>query len=135
MSPIYQPVMLKTLLSNEGQATVEQISRDILSNDESQVDYYENITKNMVGKVLRSHDIVSKDKDIFSLEDFETLTKDEIDELLNLCNEKLEEYIKKRGEQIWGHRKKSSGYISGTLRYEVLKLAKFHCELCGISAE
>ena len=27
------------------------------------------------------------------------------------------------------------GYIPGTLRYEVLKRAKFRCELCGISAE
>jgi len=135
MSHIYQPVMLKTLLSNEGQATVEQISRDILSNDESQVEYYENITKNMVGKVLRSHDIVSKEKDIFSLEDFDTLTQQEIDELIKLCNEKLDKYIQKRGEQIWQHRKNSSGYISGTLRYEILKLAMFHCELCGISAE
>ena len=41
----------------------------------------------MVGKVLRSHDIVSKEKDIFSLEDFDTLTKDEIDELINLEDE------------------------------------------------
>ena len=44
MSHIYQPVMLKTLLSNKGTASIEQIARDILSNDESQVDYYESIT-------------------------------------------------------------------------------------------
>lgn len=29
----------------------------------------------------------------------------------------------------------SEGYISGTIRYEVLKRAKFRCELCGVSAE
>jgi ATP adenylyltransferase len=29
----------------------------------------------------------------------------------------------------------TAGYISGTLRYEVLKRAKFRCELCGISAD
>ena len=135
MSHIYQPVMIKTLLSNDGKSTIEQISRDILANDESQVDYYENITKNMVGRVLSNHKIVSKDKEAFSLIDFDELSSDEIDELINLCNEKLEEYIQKRGEQIWEHRKKSSGYISGTLRYEVLKNAEFHCELCGISAD
>ena len=27
------------------------------------------------------------------------------------------------------------GMISGTQRYKVLKRTKFHCELCGISAE
>ena len=43
--------------------------------------------------------------------------KENIDELISLCNIKLEEYVTKRGEQIWKHRKKSSGYISGTLRY------------------
>ena len=41
----------------------------------------------------------------------------------------------KRGDNVWEHRRKSSGYISGTLRYEILKRAKFRCELCGISAE
>ena len=133
MSHIYQPVMLKTLLSNKGTASVEQIAQDILSNDESQVDYYESITKNMVGKVLRNRDIVSKDKDTFSLKDFGSLTAEQTDELTKLCNNKLEEYIQKRGEQIWEHRKKSSGYISGTLKYEVLKRAEQHCELCGIS--
>ena len=41
----------------------------------------------------------------------------------------------KRGNQIWSHRQKASGYISGTVQYEVLKRAKYRCELCGISAE
>jgi 5-methylcytosine-specific restriction endonuclease McrA len=54
--------------------------------------------------------------------------------LVELCQKKLTEYEAKRGEQIWQHRKLSSGYISGTLRFEVLKKAQFHCELCGISA-
>ena len=43
--------------------------------------------------------------------------------------------MEQRGDRIWSHRKKSSGYVSGTLRYEVLKGAKFRCELCGISAQ
>jgi hypothetical protein len=33
------------------------------------------------------------------------------------------------------YRRKSAGYISGTLKYEVLKASKFRCELCGISAD
>jgi ATP adenylyltransferase len=40
-----------------------------------------------------------------------------------------------RGKRIWQHRTASSGYISGTLRYEVLKRARFRCELCGVSAD
>jgi len=35
---------------------------------------------------------------------------------------------------MFSHRRKSAGYISGTVRYEVFKRARFRCELCGISA-
>ena len=49
MSHIYQPVMLRELLLSDGQATVEQIARALLSYDQSQVEYYEIRTKNMVG--------------------------------------------------------------------------------------
>ena len=34
--------------------------------------------------------------------------------------------------RVWFARE---GYIPGTLRYEILKRAKFRCELCGISAD
>lgn len=47
---------------------------------------------------------------------------------------KLREYVARRGDRIWQHRKQSAGYVSGTLRYEVLKRAKFRCELCGVAA-
>jgi ATP adenylyltransferase len=55
--------------------------------------------------------------------------------LANACQIRLDEYLEMRGQHIFAHRRKSAGYIHGTLRYEVLKKAKFRCELCGISAE
>ena len=39
MSHIYQPVMLKVLLENNGEASIEQIASALLSYDESQVEY------------------------------------------------------------------------------------------------
>jgi hypothetical protein len=36
---------------------------------------------------------------------------------------------------VYDHRRAALGYLSGSLRYEVLKRAGFRCELCGISAE
>ena len=63
------------------------------------------------------------------------LSRYEVETLMELCAYKEEEYVERRGDLIWSHRKKSSVYISGTLRYEVLKRAKFRCELCGTSAE
>jgi len=120
---------------NNGELSIDDIARDILSNDDSQIDYYKNITNNMVGKVLRNHEIVEKNKDIFILNNFDNYSHEEIAELIALCDEKLSDYVEKRGEKIFQHRKKSSGYISGTLRYEIFKKAEFHCELCGISAD
>jgi len=122
-------------LERQGQATVQDIAKELLSYDESQIEYYQKIVQNMVGKVLRSHEVVNKDAKLYSLNNYDQLSDSEISELKNLCESKLNEFIDQRGQSAWQHRKKSSGYISGTIRYEVLKRAKFHCELCGISAD
>ena len=135
MSHIYQPVMLMTLLKEGGVASIETLSKTLLIEDKSQQEYYSNITKNMVGRVLKSHGIVQKDRKSFKLRDYETYTEEQRIELIQICQEKLNEYIEKRGKRIFEHRRKSAGYISGSIRYNVLKEAKFRCELCGISAD
>ena len=135
MSHIYQPVMLMTLLERGGKAFVRDIAASILSHDESQLEYYEKITKEMVGRVLRNRQVVQKDGQTFELIDFDRLTSEEAAQLTRLCQEKLDEFKKSRGDAIWQHRTLSDGYISGTIRYEILKRAKFRCELCGISAK
>ncbi len=45
-----------------GRSSIEEIARSILAHDESQVEYYEEVTENMVGRVLRRHGFVEKDK-------------------------------------------------------------------------
>ena len=136
MSHIYQPVMLLQLLRNNGSADIDTIAQALLSHDESQRDYYRQITKNMVGKVLtKNRGVTVKDGDQYRLQRFSELDQREVDALAALCEAKIAQYKSDRGAAIWQHRTKSAGYISGTLRYEVLKRAKFRCELCGISAE
>jgi hypothetical protein len=135
MSHIYQPVMLMTLLRQGGKASVRDIAINILIHDESQIDYYEQITKDMVGRVLRNSQVVQKEGNSFELFDFSSLTEAQITELIGLCQKKLDDFKNERGSKIWQHRKISEGYISGTIRHDVLKRAKFRCELCGISAE
>ena len=136
MSHIYQPVMLIELLQNNGSATVNQVARSLLDRDISQVEYYEHITKSMVGRVLtKNRGITEKQGDSYSLNGFGELAQDEVDQLVEDCISRIDEYVTRRGEGIWSHRRKSSGYISGTDRYEILKRAKFRCELCGVSAE
>jgi hypothetical protein len=135
MSHVYQPVMLTCLLTNRGRASVTDIARSILQHDESQIEYYEKITNEMVGRVLRKHQIVRKEGKTYLIPDFEELSENQIERLVGLCQRKLEDYLARRGDRIWQHWKFAEGYISGTLRYEVLRRAKFRCELCGIPAD
>ena len=136
MSHIYQPVMLMELLSNKGNASVEEIAKQLLIRDPSQIEYYSKITKEMPGRVLgKNHNLVTKDKQQYSLNDFSKLSDDEVNKLIELCQSKLNDYIERRGERIWQHRTNASGYIKGSIRYKVLKRAKYCCELCGISAQ
>ncbi len=68
MSHIYQPVMLIELLKQNGKASVKDIAQAILNHDPTQVDYYSEIVKNMVGKVLtKNRGITEKEKDTYLL--------------------------------------------------------------------
>jgi len=69
------------------------------------------------------------------LNGFADLTPEEKDLLISQCEAKLTQYLEKRGEKVWQHRTLAAAYISGTKKYEVLKRAKFRCELCGIPAD
>ncbi len=135
MSHIYQPVMIKTLLKQNGRCSMRTIAAEILAGDESQLEYYERITREMPGRVLAKHGIVAKEGNEYSLNGFAGLTQDQRRELTAMCDVRLAEYLDRRGARVWAHRKQSLGYVPGTLRYEILKRAQFRCELCGIPAD
>jgi hypothetical protein len=60
MLHIYQPVMIMELLRRGGKASADEIAKAILLHDPSQIEYYRQITHNMVGRVLtRNHGITS----------------------------------------------------------------------------
>jgi diadenosine tetraphosphate (Ap4A) HIT family hydrolase len=128
--------MLEKLLAGGGQASEREIAEEILSYDESQIEYYEGIVQRMVGRVLRNHGLVSRNRlsKTWSLEGFDSLTGTEIDELRSELEAKKEKFIADRAN-IWQHRRRSTRRVSGTLRYDILKQARFRCELCGISAD
>lgn len=135
MSHIYQPVMIRTLLESEGVANKEKIAKSISSYDISQQEYYQTVVDNMVGKVLRKNKVVEKEDGSYRLLGYEQLTPAEVLELIDLCNERLHEFLKRRGDKIFAHRRKNRQPVPGSVRYEVLKRAKGRCELCGISME
>ena len=82
----------------------------------------------MVGKVLRSRNIVVKEKDAFGLPGFNNLSNDQILELKNLLIKKLEDFKSKRGHRVWQHRRILTAYIiPEKFRYEVPKRINFRC--------
>jgi ATP adenylyltransferase len=135
MSHIYQPIMIKELLTHGGKASVRKIASAFLARDQSQLEYYEQITKNMPGKALTKHGIVGRFGDEYRLAvDPSSFSLSQRDELMRLCDETVRAYMEKRGAAVYDHRRAALGYLSGSLRYEVLKRAGFRCELCGVSA-
>jgi ATP adenylyltransferase len=131
MSHVYQPVMIRFLLSNNGVADDLAIAKEIAQYDPSQIDYYRVVTNKMVGKVLRSHKVVEKVDNAFVLRDFSQLKPNEVEDLIRTCNEKLQAYLEQRGRTIWNHRSKQRNPVPGSVRYKVLARANGRCELCG----
>ena len=90
----------------------------------------------MPGKVLAKHGVVARDGDNYRLTvDLSSLSSEERNELVRLCDAAISDYLQRRGAAVYDHRRSALGYVSGSLRYEVLKRAGFRCELCGISAD
>lgn len=135
MSHVYQPVMLMRLLRQGGRATVREIAADILSRDQSQLEYYDEIVKKMPGKVLtQNREITDRDENGYALRGFDSLSVSQVSELIQVCEQRIEDYEGKRQGNQWTHRRRNRRPVAGSIRYEVLKRAQDRCELCGISA-
>src|SRR5262245_60382360 len=116
MSHIYQPVMIKELLANSGRASIRDIAAAFLARDASQLEYYEQITKDMPSKVLAKHGIVERVGTDYRLKtDPSSLSSEEQDELVRLCDEAISTYLQKRGAAVYDHRRSALGYLSGSL--------------------
>lgn len=135
MSHIYQPVVIRTLLENDGVSSIRNIAREFLSYDEAQVEFYIKIAKNYPKATLLKHGIIDTSKQgYFQLNlDFEDLTENQTNELIEICNEKIREYVGKYKGIIGDYRYNPEDLSSKSIRYLVLKLAKGHCALCGVS--
>lgn len=135
MSHIYQPVMIWTLLNCGGRATIKEIAREIAGYDQAMLDYYEERVKKMVGKVLTKNKVTIRpngDKQSFELvADYDS---SQINELKQLCQDKISSFIEKRKIDIWDHRRNTRRPVPGSVRYQVLVNAHHRCELCGVDA-
>jgi ATP adenylyltransferase len=96
MSHIYQPVMIRELLTRGGKASIRNVAAAFLTRDASQLEYYEQITKDMPGKALGKHGVVKRDGDGYRLTiDPSSLSSEQRDELVRLCDEAINAYLQK----------------------------------------
>lgn len=136
MQHIYQPAIIATLLNQNGAASSRDIAKLILQQDESQIEYYTYIVdKSHPARVLKKHNVATKNKGVYQLTGFDELTANEIKSLTEICRQKLGAYMDERGSGVWQHRGRTRKAIPVSIRYEVLKRASGRCELCGISKE
>jgi hypothetical protein len=87
MSHLYQSLILRALIEKGGFASLRDIASCFLAHDESQIEYYMEITKRMPGPVLTRHQFVRRDGAGYRLiPDVQQLTRGEHEELLGLCD-------------------------------------------------
>jgi diadenosine tetraphosphate (Ap4A) HIT family hydrolase len=131
MSHIYQTLMLMELLGRRSPAPAQDIARRILGEDVSQIDYYTERVKRMVGRVLTGNGITRYGDGLYSLIGAEELSDSERDALLQLCRQRLDGFREQRGEEVFAHRSRHRTPISGSVKYRVLTRARGRCECCG----
>jgi ATP adenylyltransferase len=132
LSHIYQPLLIKSLIESGGSATIRQLANAFLSQDESQLRYYEDRIKQMPLRVLRNHDVVSKDGDLVSL-NAKNLTFEQKAQIKMICEKKMQEFIAQRGLSIWDYRLLDKDPVPDSLYYRVLRESGGRCALCGAS--
>lgn len=135
MSHIYQPVMLKTLLARNGVASRREIAAAFLAEDQSQLEYYDEIVKRYPTQTLKRHGIIDHERGRYKLRDsYDIVDAGERTALIAICDAKLAEFVERRQQMVWKHRSQNFDPVPGSIRWRILRRAMGRCEACGISA-
>src|SRR5579862_7305631 len=103
MSHIYQPLLIRTLVDAGGAATLRQLAQAFVVQDESQLRFYEDRIKKMPIPVLSSRGVVKRDGDFVSMTT-PLLSFEQRAKVKMLCEQRLQDYMHKRGLSIWDYR-------------------------------
>jgi len=133
MSHVYQPLVIQTLVAADGVCTVRQLAQSLLFQDESQLLYYESIVKKMPVPVLQKHGVLERQGELVTL-NVKKLTMVQKAAIRKVCEEKLQDFIQKRGLGLWDYRLGETDPVPDSLRYQVLSESGQRCALCGIKA-
>lgn len=134
MSHLYQPLLIRSLVESGGMATVRQLAAEFVLKDEGQLKYYEERVKDMPVRVLSGHGIVTREGDLVRL-NVPRLDVRQRAEIRRICEEKICQYVERKGLGVWDYRMLDFSAISDGLRYQILKDGGGRCALCGATAK
>jgi len=134
MSHIYQPLLIRALVDAGGIATIQQLARAFLVQDEGELLLYEQRIKTMPLPVLKKRGVVESDGEVVRLTT-RKLTLAQKATVRKLCEQKLQEYVEKHGLAIWDARLIAGEPLSGSVYYEILKESGSRCALCGATRD
>jgi len=104
--------MVKELLEKGDSSKAADIAQAIRSHDPMQIEYYSQVVKNMVGRVLtKNRGITTREGDTYSLGGAGDLSDEQRKDLMRICDKSIETYLEARGEAIWSQLGKSSDLV------------------------
>ncbi len=124
MSGPYQPVIIKCLLENNGEASLDIIAKELASKDPEAIQYYKDKLKVHPKQVLKNHEIANLEKDCYKFADDILFSDDEKLELIKIASNKAEEYYTKNPFSDFARH----GW--GNLRHKMITEHPY-CALCG----
>jgi len=133
MSHIYQPLMIRALLEAGGVATLRQLALAFVGRDESQILYYERRIREMPLRVLKHHGVVQENGKLISLST-DRLSFEQKSVVLMACEQRMQEFVARRGLALWDYRMLDTEPIPDSLRLRVLMASGRRCALCGATS-
>ena len=128
MSNYYQPLIIQVLLENNGRATAEELAQQILLYNDEELERARvrlNVHPWATLGNTKGHGVVRREgrgrKSIWILE--ATYDPQEIDNLIELCRRKIQDWCKKNPS------------ISASLRYQLIQEAEGRCQACGVVSQ
>ncbi len=130
MTDVYQPVIIKELLLNDGKRTKAELATALASYDLSVQEYYERIVMRWPKITLAKHGIIDYERggSIFRLVPYSDSAERRLD-AVRICENKIATWLTRKKS------KENAPEAGASVRYEILKAAGGKCELCGISSE
>ena len=86
----------------------------------------------MVGRVLTNRNVVKRDGGEYMLVGYENLAPDQVQRLKAASKAKLSEYLARRGDAIWKHRRRAPATSAAPCAMRFSKMPTFVASCAGL---